>query len=793
MPEIINNVTTSTGLLHEVFQDTVKRAFVSAGFPRYEYETSTRRYKNVSDGTYLEYDVRFAKVFEINDDAMGYRPICITMVGDWLDPNLIPLSDGIYRQYHYYYERNLQTHHRMFKIDSSGRVLSSSYAYNELWYEPISASEQKQFIYLNPESGYFVAIGLGFFDSSYTSPYRVMIPVVLLRYDHTDNSISFPSAVLVDTKDDTSNQQSFVSLVSKVYKYETSTDVFYSMFLLTHELTPSNKPRRILLLVVRYRKTDKTVSAWTKRAVSDVYSNVPWTSILPAGESVSRWNITADLWPHVFESHNNRPVIPPYGFKELLSTVSSPNPIPGNLLVFFSGYRERSLIMRALKIPFTLSLNTSNPASSTVSLNYSSSSLYGPFHIMQSFHNGYMYSDLSKMEFPRRNTYTPPTDYAFKVSEYANINYNRAVMVVNNDIDTDTRISLSMFLHIGWDSVTGNPHNPFGTFGLYEDPRMMINNIELTPGGGVYFTGFTHLSKTTLKRFFLVSKYHPDIYTLSQIRDNNLLMSGDPDTGTSNFIVSFRDNLPDGVIFGSSLPSRLVQPYIVKISNPSIYSYQIDPSNSDNEKTTYSRNNSLFLTSLIWLNYYDSGYFVPVFFLAKPGGDGIWFRANTIYFGIPSYNSDSFSPHKCFVVSGLPLEIRTVYTYLGYNPFTYYGDQIISTISLVTKFVVSQNKHHISLVGIQGGNYLKFFDISIYSIEKNYVHLFPLYFHFSNVITGNGGSARDKVCPFSNIPISANFGFSLSISSASRAVNPNVYIKQQYHGRVFSSFSYSPN
>jgi hypothetical protein len=552
---------------------------------------------------------------------------------------------------------------------------------------------------------------------------------------------------------------SFVSLISKVYKYETSTDVFYSMFLLTHERTPSNQPRRMLLLVVRYSKTDKTVSAWTKRVVDNVYNDVPWSSILPATESVSQWNITSTLWPHIFE--NNNDIIPPYGFKEVVSTVSSLSPITGNLLIFASGYRERSLLMRAFRIPFTLNLDTSNPANSSVSLDYSSSSLYGPFHITQSFHNGYMYSDLSKIEFPRRSTYTPPTNYAFRVSDYANINYNRAVMVVNNDFDTDSRLSISIFLHIGWDSLTGNPS------GLYEDPRMMINNIELTPGGGVYFTGFTHLSKTTLKRFFLVSKHHPDIYAISQIRDNNLSMSGYPDTRSSNFIVSFRDKIPDGVSFGSSLSSRLIQPYIVKISNPNIYSYQLDPSNSNNDKTTYSRNDSLFLTNLIWVNYYNSGYFVPVFFLAKPGGDGIWFRANTIYFGIPSYNSSSFSPHKCFVVSGLPLEIRITYNEYGDRPFTYYGDQVNSTISLVTKLVVSQNRHHINLIGIQGGNYIKFVDVSIYSIEQNYVQSFPLYFHFSNVITGNGGSSRDKVCPFSNIPISVPSNL-YSVSSTSR-------------------------
>jgi hypothetical protein len=779
MPEIINNVTTGTGLLHEVFQETIKQAFVSAGFPRYEYDTTTGKYKNVVDGTDLEYDVRFPKVFEINDDAMDYKPICMTMVGDWLDYNLIPLSDGIYSSVSSY----IRTHHRIFKIDSSGNVLNSSYAYNDLPYSSSRLFEQRQFIYLNPETGYFVTVGLGYFDASNTSSYRVRIPVALLSYDYIANSISFPSRVAVDTQDDTSNRQSFVSLISKVYKYETSTDVFYSMFLLTHELTPSNQPRRILLLVVRYSKTSKTVSAWTKRVVDNLYNDVPWSSILPATESISQWNITSNIWPHVFENSNS--IIPPYGFKELVSTVSSPSSITGNLLVFASGYRERSLLMRAVKIPFTLNLDTSNPANSGVSFDYSSSSLYGPFHIMQSFHNGYMYSDLSKIEFPRRSTYTPPANYAFKVSDYANINYNRVVMVVNNDIDTDSRLSLSMFLHTGWDSVTGDRYgNPYG---LYEDPRMMINNIELTPGGGVYFTGFTHISKTTLRRFFLVSKHHPDIYTISQIRDNNLSMSGFPDTRSSNFIVSFRGKIPEGVSFGSSLSSRLVQPYIVKISDPDIYSYQLDPSNSNNDKTTYSRNNSLFLTNLIWVNYYNSGYFVPVFFLAKPGGDGIWFKANTIYFGIPSYNSTSFSPHRCFVVSGLPLEIRTIYS--SDIPFTYYGDQVNSAISLVTKFVVSRNKNHINLVGIQGGNYLKFFDISIYDIEQNYVQSFPLYFHFSNVITGNGGSARGKVCPFSNIPFSVP---NLYIAP-SRAVNPNVYIKQLFQGRVFSSFSYSPN
>jgi len=779
MPEIINNVTTGTGLLHEVFQETIKQAFVAAGFPRYEYDTTTGKYKNVVDGTDLEYDVRFAKVFEINEDAMDYRPICMTMVGDWLDPNLIPLSDGVSSSS----SSQIRTHHRIFRIDSLGRVLNSSFAQSDLIYGSSQSNEKRQFVYLNPEAGYFVAIGLGYFDAS-RSTFRVRIPVVLLRYDHVANSISFPSRVAVSTQDDTSNRLSFVSLISKVYKYETSTDVFYSMFLLTHELTPSNQPRRILLLVVRYSKTNKTVSAWTKIVVDDVYNNVPWSSILPATESVSQWNITAEIWPHIFESNDDRPVIPPYGFKELVSTVSSPSSITGNLLIFASGYRERSLLMRAVKIPFTLNLDTSSPDNSSVSLNYSSSSLYGPFHIMQSFHNGYMYSDLSKIEFPRRSTYTPPANYAFKVSDYANINYNRVVMVVNNDIDTDSRLSLSMFLHIGWDSLTGNP------FGLYEDPRMMINNIELTPGGGVYFTGFTHISKTTLKRFFLVSKHHTDIYTISQIRDNNLSMSGFSSTRTSNFIVSFRDKIPDGVSFDSSLSSRLVQPYIVKISDPNIYSYQLDPSKSDNDKTTYSRNNSLFLTNLIWVNYYNSGYFVPVFFLAKPGGDGIWFRANTIYFGIPSYSSTSFSPHKCFVVSGLPLEIRTTYNVQGNRvPFTYYGDQVNSTISLVTKLVVSQNKHHINLIGTQGGNSISFIDISVYGgIDHNYAYYFPLYFHFSNVIVGNGGQERDKVCPFSNTPFSAPNLY----NPPSRAVNPNTYIKQLYQGRVFSSFSYSP-
>ncbi len=786
MPEIINNVTTEDGLLHEVFQETIKRSFVSAGFARYEYDTTTGRYKNVVDGTYLEYDVRFPRVFEINDDPMGYKPLCITMVGDWLDPNLIPLSDGVYSQELGY----MVTHHRILKIDSSGKVLSSSYAHRSLYiveggyYTLLYGYEQRQFIYLNPETDYFVAVGLGYVDANSTSPYRVRIPVVLLSYDDASNSISFPSEAAVYNQDDESNRQSFISLISKVYKYETPTDVFYSMFLLTHDLTPSNQPRRILLLVVRYSKTNKTVSAWTKRVIDDVYNDVPWSSVFPANDSVSQWSITANLWPHVFE--NNNDTIPPYGFKELVSTVSSPSSITGNLLIFAAGYRERSLLMRAIKIPFTLNLDASNPENSSVSLNYSSFSLYGPFHIMQSFHNGYMYNDLSKIEFPKRSTYTPPTNYAFKVNDYANINYNRAVMVVNNDIDTESRLSLSIFLHTGWDSLTSEPHWINNPSGLYEDPRMMINNIELTPGGGVYFTGFTHISKTTLKRFFLVSKHHPDIYTISQIRDNNLFMSGDPDTRSSNFVVSFRDNIPDGVSFGSSLPSRLVQPYIVKISHPDIYSYQLDPSSSNNEKTTYSRNNSLFLTNLIWINHYNSGHFLPVFFLVKPGGDGIWFKANTIYFGIPSYDSTSFSPHKCFVVSGLPLEIRTIYS--NDRPFTYYGDQVNSTISLVTKFIVSQNRHHISLLGIQGGNYLNFFDISIYDIEQSYVQNFPLYFHFSNVITGNGGSEREKVCPFSNSPFSSPSLY----GPPSRAVNPNVYIKKLYLGRVFGSFSYSP-
>ena len=59
MPEVTRNVTTGTSLLHEAMQESIKQSLAAAGFPVYEFDPATERFKDTVSGEDIGYEVRF--------------------------------------------------------------------------------------------------------------------------------------------------------------------------------------------------------------------------------------------------------------------------------------------------------------------------------------------------------------------------------------------------------------------------------------------------------------------------------------------------------------------------------------------------------------------------------------------------------------------------------------------------------------------------------------------------------------------------------------------------------------
>ena len=759
MPEVTRNVTTGTSLLHEAMQESIKQSLAAAGFPVYEFDPATERFKDTVSGEDIGYEVRFPYWtyldYQWSDSSHFYLRPGISIITDLSDPELVVMgrnfdSSGLYYENSFaIIRRNLETGELSSKITLNA---SYYYGYSSCYYD------NRQHIILNPEQGYFIDIVLGYHGHSSGTP---RLTVYLVNYNFQSMSASVRTSLGLDISSGSSIRHIDTLMSSKVYKYETEDKVYYSV--LVYSFENPGAIERLLLFVITYDKTNKSISTTFKAISDDFTSLVPWEAVLPQGESyVTDW-VVGSVAAGLNVIYPLGRDFPNYGIKESLVNMESPTGNTGHAFFFLKGLGRKADRFILLKVPFTFDLDTNSPVDSTVTFDLDNLKTYGPVNIFQSFNNGYVSLDMETIEFPRRSTYTPPNNYRFKVEEYTNIHYVESMLIVNNNIDQD-RISLSVFLY-GTANNLSNANSD-----IFAHPYTTINNFEITPGGSVYFTGHTVISHAVPSLYFLCSRYHPDtiaLATISPLRPDYSDSSSDSRSFLDHFLFSFSRKTTT-TDMSSDLSSRLKQPYLAKISLSGLTSYLPDTLNTDLEKTVYKKTDYVFLTNVIWLNHYQSGFFVPVFYVLKPGGDGIWFRRDTIYVGIGSYDSTVYSPRFNFMVNGAPIEILPPVDYTRPD----YGSQVNSTLSLVYRLIVPVDRTGIFQIGTQGSNPLRFARIFTFDVSEDDGSAFGLYAPFANLVFQVSG--RGGVIPFANIPASlgGRFGFSYK----SRALQQNVYL-----------------
>jgi len=482
------------------------------------------------------------------------------------------------------------------------------------------------------------------------------------------------------------------TLVSKVYKYEDSTFVRYTFFTLYNR-----NGGELYVKTLSYNKSSDSISVSQKRVASGLYTSLS-NQIFPPG-GTNRWYLSC------FERDNTYLAFPHGGYfyylRESMGTHSG-STVSGNLVLVFRGLPPYSFQAAIVLVPFTLSVDFSNYSNTAFSMSPSQRRVYGPFSVNTVFDESYVSSDLSKIEVKRSSTYSPPSDYAVKIGGVAIPFYNSLYLVINSDVDQPGRLSVTSILSTKiWNlgSMGGHVHVAGSAYITYE----------LSENGDKYFIGSTFLEGYSPYKALLVSRHaaHKDIHLLSVVPIRRSW-----DYGISNFLVSFKSNLPRDVSWGSGLRERATQPYIARIRSNKLYSYSYSPSDSGQNASVFTRRDHFYLTSFIETNFDASGFFTPMFMVMKEGGDGIWFDRNKLYVGIETYLPDAGANEENLmtVVNGISTRLHRESSSAGRS----YPSPVNSTISLVVKVALSPDRDNMSIIGIQGQNRLNFFNYSLF-------------------------------------------------------------------------------
>ena len=756
MPESVNNVTTGTGLLHEVFHETVKQSFVSLGFPVYEYDQTSGQFKDVANGQPLGFEVRFANIRELFTTDYNYNDWAVALASEINgDDNLVlsfeatPKSSGG----HIVHANFLGSQGNVVGVsrNSSGPFSSSHY------YEPRSV------FYDIPTQGRVLVISFG--RSSTSGSSSSPVTVSSYSYDPSNYSLTHVQSVLpIPAVSAVTHSYP----VSKVFVRDLSdTQREYYVFFFHHREDTAITSLR--LLRVLFNKSNGSISNSWIEVIPNV-NNVSSSDLIPQSLA-SSWGVGPYLYAReqvtqLYHAPQIQLKLP----KQEIESLS----FSGNLIIPTSRgvrpwNRNKFLI---IKVPFSAQLDSNNLNNSSFSFDRNAIRVYGPIDLGDIYLDGYIASDASRIEFRRRSSYTPPSQVLGKVKNLKNPWFTNAFVTVNNDIDEE-RISISIFQY--------NRHRDWHWFNT--SPFAVISSFEITPGGGVYYLGSTFLDQVTFiggftlnnKVMFIGQVWASDIYSQSTSSGRVRLLA-----------VSF-SSLPEGVQWGSGLDKRKTQPYIVKISHPDFISYRVRKDLTNQDRTVFTRENEFYMTSVIWTGMYQSGFFLPYFHVAKRGGDGVWFDPDVLYLGVPSYDSNVRNPSYCFGVNGSPL-----FFYRDENDSSNHyiiGDQINSTISLVFKSVLSPDRSAHSLVAIQGSNDLKFIRYFVYKFDRSLLTMLaPFVLPFGNVLFGNNYFYEHyQLFPLTSLPV--YYGARLK----GKVYNVRLFKDDLRKAKIFHSYDYTQN
>lgn len=689
MPEVINSVTTGSGLLHEVFQDTLKQSLQSAGFHVYEYDQSSGRFKSNVDGQDLGMEVRFPRMSYIYDYGTGGDNTFIhgNMVVDWSEgSDLVPI----------FYNMNFTNYRRLYLIRLSGGEVSSS-LYNEFrfYYYPSDRSySQNEILLMNPVPGYLIVYALGRTTNPVTYYYQDF--VMLFSYDLTNNSISERSRIkaTIESNDgwdffgfDGVPADKQGHFVSKVYKYEDSTYVRYTVFTFYHR-----NGGELYINTITFNKTNNSISYNRKLVHQGLYTTFKDQFYPPGGDSTWYWS------PYTSVKTDDYHAGVQVYLRDALSAVDS-NTVSGNLIFAFKKLPPNVYDVALELIPFTATLDFSTYENTTFSLDLQNKVVYAPFNMRTIFKDAYVLQGQNTIEVPRSSSYAPPTDYQKKIERVNLITPNTNFLVVTSDIDQGGRLKVSSVLS------SGIPAEVERNLGLYSHPATFFVNYEVTESGS-YFTGFSSIEPWGVKGPFLISKYHRNVFVLTRVIPTK---KGKFNENHHVYILTLNNPLPKNVVWGSDLSQRVTQPYIAELTLGGLKVFGVDRSNNDPSKTVFTNLGKLYLTSFVQTNFHDSGYFTPFFIVMARDGDGEWLDSGTLYVGLDTYDPHNPSDtwRKIFAVNGVVSAVRT------YHDNYDYPHQVNSTISLVLKLVISPQNGAMSLIGIQGQNRLRFLNLVV--------------------------------------------------------------------------------
>ncbi len=218
MPEIINNVTTGSGLLHEVFQETIKQSLVSSGFHVYEYDQSSGRFKSVVDGSDIGVDVVFARRLDAGGSRYGtenQNSNQITsgnMIVDLSDGNILPyaISDDDYIAYY-----------RIAVLNSTTGLPQSLISTSRSYYESSNnrAAWGSSFLVFNPVPGrviyYMINTQVDNVDTRYFYEGVVLYSYNTSNLTMTERSALRPAQFVGDRPDNTGWDQLTVGGLSR--------------------------------------------------------------------------------------------------------------------------------------------------------------------------------------------------------------------------------------------------------------------------------------------------------------------------------------------------------------------------------------------------------------------------------------------------------------------------------------------------------------------------------------------------------------------------------------------------
>jgi len=490
--------------------------------------------------------------------------------------------------------------------------------------------------------------------------------------------------------------------ISKMYQVRSGTFI-YNCWLTVHEVT-----KQIYLEVITFNTSNNTVTTFFSNPVT-----------LPT--SLANKLTSEDYLGMIFVNDPDfalqRNAVSMYFGKNI--KVRNPD---NNLN--FSGYlyfgtAHNTYDRKILRVPFSFTLNTSNPGASTFSFQ-TEKEFY--FSIKTISANKYYYRNNTTNE--EIFTYSPINLPGYTLVSQVDRIFHPAIaqysIEIQDDVD-DNNFTAYVFKNVMYKLNAYKRGFLFLERFTSNSYSKIISSLPLGPGRATSF--FTTHEKVTLDRayeqatnqFSLPISFGfnewGDVYTrLFLYSLNSLPYNYTPPTSSTDYVNISKE------------------PYYVKWTDPSINYYEYDQALSTTAGVpVYKNNHSAYFNTYTAINFPSASLITPVLTFLVPG-DGFILPANTIishytyidnFSTLPSrYQNTPYSQFIYNVATNSPNQQNAAAIQVN-------GSSFNLTASFIVKFVISADTKNVSLHGIQGSTDVYISTFSIVPITyKSLYHYF---------------------------------------------------------------------